>query len=166
MGYQTESLEVISRPGDNTGVGVRSARIDANGFNAYSPTKLKQDSNIVHDKAIITILVSPTGADTYVFSPVEGTWIVDSFTVMQVVASTSGTLDLKACAQGTLPASGTTQLTAPMDLAVVGNNALDVKATLIAAPTEIGPGMRLGFDYAGTMTSFVGHAVLTMKRIR
>ena len=163
---QVESLDIIYRPGDNTGVGTTAGTLSRNGFTANSPTKHMQDANVLHDKMVINQLVQSTIVDCYVFFCTEGTWRVNAATYMSQVAGTGGaaTLDVKVCGAGVAPSAGVTQLDAAFDL-VTAAQAVD-RSVIIASPTDIGPGSSVALDLTGTPTSVVGLVTIELKRIR
>lgn len=166
MGLQTESLQVITRPGDNTGVGTSVAIVDVNGLQVNAPARHKQGDNVLHDKMVINREILATTVDNTIFAPMEGTWKVYSFVYTPRVAGSGGaaTIDLKVCTGTQAPTSGTTQLSAALDLVGVADTTQ--QATIIAAPTEIGPGSRLAFDLTGTLTAVVGSATVQLIRVR
>ncbi len=101
-----------------------------------------------------------------VFIPREGVWVLESITEYHQTGSTSGTLTVTVETGTTAPGSGTAQLTAVISLAAATQQILQ-NGTLIASPTEIGPGNRASMLIAGTMTSLAnGGAVISFRRIR
>ena len=163
-----ESMQFYNRPGDSTGVGVNFANVDVvNGVQAVSPSKHKQDGNILHDKEpfVISFLSAPTAGGYILMAVAEGIWVVDSVLYSQITAGTSPTIDVLWVAPATAVSGGTTQLTGVIDASVGGNNTKDVRGTLIAAPTQAGPGNRLAVNIGGTTTSMVGTVTVNTKRI-
>ncbi len=169
MGLQTESVEVFKRPGNNTGVGTTVFTVDSTQVKAVSPVKMKQDDNVIHDKAIVNITVLAATVDMGIFSPVEGVWKVDAVMFTNRVVGSDGsavTADIMACDATEAPASGVTQLSSA--------NAIDLKATvdtptqvaLATSPEEVGPGKYFGLNVQGTLTAVVSCITVQFKRIR
>ncbi len=164
MSVLTESVVVESRPGDNTGLGVINVSIDAAGVVASSPTRFKQDANVLHDKEVLRHTVLAAAVDNFLWVCTEGQWLLESAYYLPTVIGTGGaaTVDIKVCGVAVAPASGVTQLTAGLDLVGTANTL--VRGVLIAAPTVIGPGAAIALDYTGTLTSVVGCLVVNLKR--
>lgn len=77
--------------------------------------------------------------------------------VNTVIASSGPTtLDIKKCTGTQAPASGTTMLTATIDLTTTANTV--ITPTLSATPANLllAAGDRIALDYTGTMTAVVG----------
>jgi len=161
------SVTVQIPPGDNTGLGMTVANIDARGLQAVAPAHLKQDGNLVHDKELIQVAfpTAPAAGGLYVWSVPEGFWQLAGVIYSQGTASTSGTIDVQVCSVGTAANAGTTQLTAVIGTSTAGNNSQDVTGTLIATPTTFGPGNRLSIVIGGTPTGMVGTVSLSIRRV-
>ena len=72
-----ESFQIITRPGDSTGVGTTIATFDATGLRMSSPAKLILDNNFVHDKIGIPMVLVATTVSSLAFGPInEGRWQV------------------------------------------------------------------------------------------
>ena len=168
MSVIAESFQVIIRPGDSTGVGTTLVNLDGTQVQAVSPAKLKQDSNIVHDKKFLEMpfyLATPLAAQAFaMFFVNEGIWQVDHVIYQQVVNGTSPAFDVLWVAAGTAIGSGTTQLTGTISGSSAGNNNNIVRGTLIAAPTSAGPGQILGVNLTGTTTGMLGTLQIGLKR--
>ena len=163
---QMESLQIMNRPGDNTGVGVTAVQLDLNGAVTTAPAFHKQGANLLHDKMIIEKEMLAASVANHVFICREGTWAVSAFSYIPRVAGSGGaaTIDVRVTTGTQAPTSGTTQLSAALDLVGVADTLQN--ATIIATPTEVGPGARVSFFLTGTLTSVVGLAHLEIKRIR
>ena len=160
-----ESLEIRSRPGNNTGLGTLVAQIDKDGVQAHSPTKLMTDSNIMHDKMLFNLdLVAATISRVF-FIVREGRWRVSSVTEYHQTGSTSGTLTVTVDAGTNAPGAGTAQLSATLSLAAATQQVIQ-NGALITTPTVAGPGNRFAILIAGTMTSLAGGAVtVALERV-
>ncbi len=167
MGMQQESYDAIARPGTNTGLGTVFWQALQAGVKAVSPTKYMQDANILHDKdqLFLPCITAPAAGAYPLFTVIEGIWQVDAALIYQVTAGTSITFDILWVASGTAIGSGTTQLTGTIGGSTAGNNLKYVLGTLIAAPTQAGPGQILGVNVGGTVTSFVGNVQVHVKRL-
>jgi len=167
MGMQQESYDAIARPGTASGVGTIFWQALQAGVKAISPTKMMQDANILHDKdqLFLPCITAPVAGAYPLFVVIEGIWVLDAALIYQRVAGTSITFDVLWVASGTAIGSGTTQLTGTIDGATAGNNNKYVLGTLIAAPTQAGPGQVLGVNIGVTVTSFIGHVQAHVKRI-
>jgi len=167
MGMQQESYDAISRPGTNTGVGTLFWQAVQAGVKAISPSKYMQDANILHDKDqfVLPCITAPVAGAYSLYVVTEGIWVLDSCAIYQRVLGTSITFDVLWVASGTAIGSGTTQLTGTIDGSQSGNNLKYVMGTLIASPTQAGPGNVLGVNIGGTVTGFIGHVQAHVKRI-
>jgi len=167
MGMQQESYDAIARPGTGTGLGTTFWQAIVSGVKAISPTKMMQDSNVLHDKDqfVLPCITAPAAGAYSLFVPTEGIWVVDKVVIYQRVLGTSITFDVLWVASGTAIGSGTTQLTGTIDGSQSGNNLKYVLGTLIAAPTQSGPGTILGVNIGGTVTGFIGHVQVDVKRV-
>jgi hypothetical protein len=166
MSLVLESLQVQTRPGDSTGLGTTVATIDTTGMKATSPVKLMQDSNVMHDKMPVPVILVAATVSSVVFGPInEGRWQVSGVTEYHQTGSTSGTLTVTVDTGTTAPGAGTAQLTGTISLAAATQQVVQ-NGTLIATPTVAGPGDRIGILIAGTMTSLAGGGVtIWMKRV-
>src|SRR2546430_512991 len=148
MGMQQESYDAIARPGNNTGVGTLFWQAVQAGIKAISPTKMMQDGNILHDKDqfVLPCITAPVAGAYPLFVVTEGIWVLDKAFIQQRVLGTSITFDVLWAPSGTAIGSGTTQLTGTIDGSSAGNNLKYVLGTLIASPTQAGPGNILGVN--------------------
>lgn len=80
-----------------------------------------------------------------------------------VVGGSGATVDVKKVPAATAVASGTTQLTAALDLTVTAPS--DLPGTLIASPSIIYPGDSIGLDFSGTLTGLVGVITIVLGRL-
>lgn len=87
---------------------------------------------------------------SYVLSGIEGKFKVAAVTVIFDVTSASGTIDVEYCTGTTAVGSGTSQLTAPMNVA--GTARTPVAGTLIASPNTLSAGDRINLLFGGTLT--------------
>lgn len=160
-----ESVLVLNRPGTSTGVGTTVFQADVNGVQAVSPTKLKQDNNIVHDKVMLLVPLVAATVSAFQFIVREGRWQLQGVTEYHQTGSTSGTLNVTVDATTTAPGAGTAQLSATISLAAATQQ-LSQNGTLIATPTVAGPGDRFSILIAGTMTSLAnGLANISIVRV-
>ena len=166
MSLILESLQVQTRPGDNTGQGTTIATIDSTGMKATSPVKVMQDSNVVHDKMAIPVVLVAATVTSLAFGPFnEGRWQVSGVSVYFQTGSTSGTLNVSVDTGTNAPGAGTAQLSSTISLAAASQQ-LSLNGTLIASPTVAGPGDRISIVIAGTMTSLAnGMGTIWLKRI-
>lgn len=95
----------------------------------------------------------------------DGHYIVREARSSHTVASTSGTVQIEVLTPGQNADDGVDQLTAPMSLS--GTADTPVKATIIASPTVINPGDRLGYVLGGTLTNLInGCVTVFLERLR
>jgi len=73
------------------------------------------------------------------------------------VASSSGTLQVEVLTSGQDADAGIDQLTGTINLAATADT--PIKGTVIAEPTLIKPGDRVGVVFGGTLTSLIGCCV-------
>lgn len=77
--------------------------------------------------------------------------------VNTVIASSGPTtLDIKKCTGTQAPSSGTTMLTATIDLTTTANTVITPTLSATAAVLLLAAGDRITLDYTGTMTAVVG----------
>ena len=166
MSLVLESLTVQSRPGDATGVGTAVAQIDSTGMKAVSPTKMMQDSRVLHDQIGIPMVLVAATVSSLAFGPIrEGRWRVAGVTEYHQTGSTSGTLNVSVDTGTNAPGAGTAQLSATISLAAATQQ-VSQNGTLIATPTVAGPGDRISIVIAGTMTSLAqGMCTIWLERI-
>lgn len=126
---------------------------------------VKDSSSRVYDssKTLETrIFATPLAA--YMWRCVEGVWRVSAAVAdCSVTGGASCTLDVLVCATAVAPGSGTTQLTAVMDIEATAPFA--VNGVLIAAPTLIFPGMLVARVIAGTVGSVEGILTVQLERV-
>jgi hypothetical protein len=166
MSLVLESLQVQTRPGDSTGVGTTVATIDTTGMKATSPVKLMQDTNVVHDKLGIPVVLVAATVSSLVFGPInEGRWQVSGVSEYHQTGSSSGTLNVTVDTGTNAPGAGTAQLSATISLAAATQQ-VSQNGTLIATPTVAGPGDRISILIAGTMTSLAnGMGTIWLRRV-
>lgn len=100
----------------------------------------------------------------YMWRCTEGVWQVEyAVADCSVTGGTSCTCDVLVCASAVAPGSGTTQLSAVMDIEATAPFA--VSGALIASPTQIFPGMLVARVIAGTPGSLEGILTVQLKRI-
>src|SRR6266850_1043726 len=123
MGMQQESYDAIARPGTGTGLGTLFWQAVQAGVKAVSPTKMMQDSNILHDKdqVFLPCNTAPVAGAYPLFTVLEGIWVLDAVCIYQLILGTSITFDVLWVASGTAIGSGTTQLTGTISGASAGN---------------------------------------------
>lgn len=143
------SLTVVNK---NTGATV--ATLDERGF---------LDASSRLDTVRLTDRLFATPLAAYMWRCTEGVWQVQSAVAdCSVTGGTSCTVDVLVCATAVAPGSGTTQLTAAMDIEATAPFA--VNGTLIASPTNIFPGMLVARVIAGTVGSLEGILTVLLKR--
>lgn len=92
-------------------------------------------------------------------------YIIKEVRESHTVASSSGTLQIEVLTSGQNADAGVDQLTATMDLASTADT--PVKATVIAEPTVINPGDRVGYVLGGTLTNLInGCVTVFLERLR
>lgn len=106
------------------------------------------------------IFVNPTSSGEY-FEVVEVSYIYD------VVGGASCAADLKISPSGTALASGTTALSATMDLTATARTPRKASLTTTAANRVVKPGDSLSIDTSGTLTGLTGLVIfVTLKPTR
>ena len=113
----------------------------------------------------VTVMLTASSVDAFVFSPLEGVWQVTGVRESHTVVGGSGaTVQVVVCTGSVAIGSGVAQLTGALDLTVTApaNRA----GTLIASPTEIYICDSVGIDMSGTLTGLVGQVTIGLKRIR
>jgi hypothetical protein len=101
---------------------------------------------------------------SYIWRCQAGIWVVsDVSALVSVTGGSSATVDVYVCTGVTAPGSGTTQLTAPID--VQETAPFLALGTLIASPTRIYPGNSVAAVFAGTLTGLVGVLTVGVKRV-
>lgn len=160
---QAESLEILTRPGDNTGVGTRAVLLDNTGIHLANGAKLYDVDGYI-DTQTFTQQLLATSVDQNIWTVPEGTWKVVKVTeVHSVAGGSSAAVDVKVATGTDAPASGTTQLGAAIDLTVTANTVQT--PALISSPTAMGPGARLCLDMSGTLTALVGTISVKVGRL-
>lgn len=160
-----EALTIYKAPGNDTGVGQTVVTMDGNGINVASPGLLKADSNVINNEQIVTFALVAATVDQHIWIAPEGFWQVSKVRYMPRVAGSDAgavTADVKVTSGVTAPASGTTQLTATLNLKGTADT-LQV-GTVIASPTVIKQGDTVALDVTGTLTAVVGLLEVTLKR--
>lgn len=165
-----ESLQIQTRPGDNTGVGTIIATLDENGFVLNSAYPFKSGNAVINPYHNVEIQVLAATVDHHIFIPQTGVWVVDRVASIRRVVGSDGsavTADIMAGASGTAPASATTQL-ATADSINLKSPAADVIANhaLATTPTEVGPGSSFSLNVAGTLTAVVAIIQVRFRRVR
>jgi hypothetical protein len=147
------SLEV--RTGGPTGT--RQLLVDASGMQDGS-ARLASHWQMISWQLLAGSLAS------YMWTCKEGIWQVqDVEAVVSVTGGASATVDVLVCAGVTAPGSGTTQLTAVLD--VQETAPFRARGTLIAAPTQLFRGDSVAVNFGGTLTGLVGLLSVQMKRV-
>lgn len=112
----------------------------------------------------VTDRLFATPLAAYMWTAVEGTWAVAFVNAKySVVGGASCTCDVLVCPGITAPGSGTTQLTAVLDLTATAPASRN--GTIIATPTRINPGDSVARVIAGTPGSLEGCLTVTLRRI-
>lgn len=95
---------------------------------------------------------------------VSGSFVLAGVSAVFTTASSSGTLQVESASGTTALGSGTSQLSSALSLSGTANTT--VNGVLIASPTVLNAGDRLGIILAGTLTSLAGCCVtITLKRV-
>jgi hypothetical protein len=147
------NLKVVDKSGNTV------LTIDENGFKdgatiprVYSPFEFLFDR----------IFATPLAA--YMWRCFEGVWQVAAVGAdCSVTGGASTTLDVLVCAAAVAPGSGTSQLTAAIDIEETAP--FQRNGTLIASPTLIFPGMLVARVYAGTVASVEGILTVQIRRV-
>jgi len=169
MGMQGESITITKRNDLTTGVGTTVFNVDGNGAVAYAPTRLKQDSSVIHQSLVRCVDVISTAVDRAVFSPNNGVWKLAGVTYCNRVVGSDGsavTADIMACDAGEAPASGVTQLTAADSINLKGTVDTPASVALAATLEEVGPGKYFAVNFGGTLTAVVSTITCEFQRIR
>jgi hypothetical protein len=114
---------------------------------------------------VVTAPLLAANVDNYVYTFSRPGKIVDARINLTVAGSDGGavTLNIRKCAAGTAPASGTSVLASTVDLKSTA--ATPVAATLSSTSSVLlfEAGDSVSFDYTGTLTALVGAATLTFQ---
>lgn len=115
-------------------------------------------------ESIIQSFLSATSVSRTVFvvDNVSGSYVLAGITVTFGTTSTSGTLQCEVASGTTALGSGTNQLTGAMSLSGSANT--PVNGVLIASPTVLNAGDRLGVILAGTLTGLANACITIMLR--
>lgn len=104
-----------------------------------------------------------TSVDTHLWTCPEGVWeLVRAEAFVDVTGSTGADVMVEVCSGIVAVTAGIDQLTAVMDIEIVGP--VKVLGTLIATPTPMQPGDNLTVYFTGTLTGLIGSLTLTLKR--
>jgi hypothetical protein len=113
----------------------------------------------------VTVPLLAANVDNYVYTFSRPGKIVDARINLTVAGSDGGavTLNIRKCASGTAPASGTAVIASTLNLKSTA--ATPVAATLSATESAklFEAGDSVSFDYTGTLTALVGVATLTFQ---
>lgn len=114
---------------------------------------------------VVTVPLLAANVDNYVYTFSRPGKIVDARINLTVAGSDGGavTLNIRKCASGTAPASGTSVLASTLNLKSTA--ATPVAGTLSATQSALlfEAGDSVSFDYTGTLTDLVGSATLTFQ---
>lgn len=176
MSLVLESLKVMTRLDlavgaaaaavETAAAGTSIMTVDTNGLVMASGYPIKVGSNRFMDKAFVNEILLAASVDKHAWICYEGRWQLEAVrAILTVAGSDAGavTLDIMVCTGTQAPASGTTQLTATMDMKTTANTL--ISPALIATPTTIVPGNRVSLDFTGTLTALVGICTMVLKRI-
>ena len=93
-------------------------------------------------------------------------YVLTAVTCVWATASTSGTFMVEKLTGTTAPGSGTALLTGTVDTSTTANTVTNPALIATVASLTLAAGDRIGFKWAGTVTSLAGFAVtLTFKRV-
>lgn len=122
------------------------------------------DGSIFGGGVPITWPLLASSVDTYVWRCESGVYEVASVNaILSVTGGTSAAVDVKVCTGVVAPASGTTQLDAPLDLEQTAP--AQVLGAVIAVPTKIYPGNSVALDFSGTLTGLVGMLTINLRKV-
>jgi hypothetical protein len=114
---------------------------------------------------VVTEPLLAANVDNYVYTFSRPGKIVDARINLTVAGSDGGavTLNIRKCAAGTAPASGTSVLASTINLKSTA--ATPVAGTLSSTSSVLlfEAGDSISFDYTGTLTDLVGSATLTLQ---
>jgi hypothetical protein len=146
------NIKVVDK---NTGATLLT--VDEGGFKDGT-NRVFQASEFLFDRLFATPLAA------YMWRCLEGVWQVAAVGAdISVTAGTGGTVDVLVCSAAVAPGSGTTQLTAVIDIEETAP--AQRNGTLIASPTLIFPGMLVARVIAGTPASLEGVLTVQIKRV-
>lgn len=112
----------------------------------------------------ITAQLLAASVDSFIWTCVEGVWVVDTVVEAHTVVGGSGaTVQVVVCPGSVAVASGTAQLSAALDLTVTAP--AKQFGTLIATPTQMLRGDSLAIDMSGTLTGLVGVLTVQLARV-
>lgn len=144
-----QSLEVVDRLGNRVWIADNDGVKDSSGRLGYMERSWP---------------LLAASVDSFVWSPLEGTWQLQYVRESHTVVGGSGaTVTVVVCPASVAVGSGTAQLTAALDLTVTAP--ANQAGTLIASPTLIRPGDSVAVDMAGTLTGLVGQITMGFKRV-
>lgn len=93
-------------------------------------------------------------------------YIVDSIKAKFVTASSSGTVDVKTCADGTAISAGTSVLSSTISIAGTPDTNASGSITTTEANRKIYAGQSLAIDFGGTLTNIAGLVVtVSLRRV-
>lgn len=120
---------------------------------------------VVQAPKFIVDRIAPTPLAAYMWTCLEGVWQVAAVNAKcSVTGGASCTCDVLVCAGVAAPGSGTTQLTATLDIEATAP--FSVNGVLIASPTLIQPGDSVARVIAGTVGSVEGLLTVQLKRVQ
>jgi len=146
------NLKVVDKNTGNTILNIDEGGFKDSGDRVYSPFEFLFDR----------LFATPLAA--YMWRCIEGVWRVAGVGAdCSVTGGAACTVDVLVCSAAVAPGSGTTQLTAAIDIEETAP--FQRNGTLIAAPTNIFPGMLVARVIAGTPGSLEGVLTVQLKRI-
>lgn len=117
----------------------------------------------LYEEMPFTLLASTVSQSIFI---ADDNWqVVGVQVVPNVIGGAGATVTVEVCTGLTAPGSGVAQLSAAL---VIGSTATAHKVlagALIAAPTTMQKGDRLGIVMAGTLTGLVGMLTIAIKRV-
>jgi hypothetical protein len=147
------NIKVVDKSGNTV------INVDENGFRDGSTiSRVYSPFEFLFDRIFATPLAA------YMWRCFEGVWQVTNVGAdCSVTGGASTTADVLVCAPAVAPGSGTSQLTAVIDIEETAP--FQRTGTLIASPTLIHPGMLVARVYAGTVASVEGILTVQIRRI-
>lgn len=160
-----ESVEIRkSIDNDTTFAGEVVMTLDENGLVLAEGVPLSIDGHVIPSGLTLTHDLLAASVDTYIHTVTEGRWQVDSaVSMISVTGGAAAAVTVMVCTATQLPAAGTAQLTAVLDLEETAPS--QKVGILIASPTVILPGFSVALDFSGTLTGLVGSITVKLKKL-
>lgn len=141
--------------------GASKFQVDASG-NVWQPNASGVLIKINRFEELTADLLAATVSHT-IFIADDSYQIVGVQAVFNVQGGSGATVTVEVCTGTQAPGAGTAQLTGAISLQGTANTV--AAGTLIASPTTIASGNRVGIVMAGTLTGLVGNITVAIKRV-